>query len=274
MNSLLQSSHVQRWITGIVSAPLLIVLIYYSSVHVFSLFILAVVLIAAGEYNRLLFHQEDLSWEKGQVFFFSGVITISAYISNNSMMAASLTCCVLLSFICVLLQNRKQAIDMARVGKVILGFMYIPLLISSFILLRHLPQGISWVFFTLVLAFCGDTFGYYVGKTLGKRKLCPALSPGKTVAGTVGLICGSLLGSIIFQQLIFTELSLRHALIMGIMGGIFGQLGDLFESALKRSAGVKDAGSLFPGHGGILDRLDSLSFIAPFVFYYHDFVIQ
>ena len=86
-------------------------------------------------------------------------------------------------------------------------------------------------------------------------------------------MCGSLLGGVIFQQLIFTELPLIHALIMGAGGGILGQLGDLFESALKRSAGVKDAGFIFPGHGGILDRLDSLSFIAPFVFYYQHFII-
>jgi phosphatidate cytidylyltransferase len=266
--------HLQRWLTGIVSAPLLILLIYYSSELVFSLFIFAVIQVAAGEYNCLAFAQEGLSWEKGEVFFFAGVITISTYISDNIMITPVLTFCLLLTFTVFLYKIRDQAIDMSKVGKVVLGFMYMPLLMSSFILLRHLPKGVSWVFFVLVLAFCGDIFGYYAGKALGKRKLFPALSPGKTVEGTIGLMCGSLLGGIIFQQLIFTELPIIHALIMGAFGGIFGQLGDLFESAMKRSAGVKDAGSLLPGHGGILDRLDSLSFIAPFVFYYQHFVIQ
>lgn len=274
MNQHWQSPHLQRLITAIVSTPLLIILIYFSSVQVFSLFIFVVIQIAAGEYNCLVFPQEGLTWEKGEVFFFSGVIAITTYLSNNSMIAPVLTFCVLLSLIGFLLPIKGQAIDMTKVGKVILGFMYMPLLMSSFILLRHLPKGVNWVFFTLVLAFCGDVFGYYVGKTFGKKKLFAALSPGKTVEGTIGLMCGSLLGSLIFQQLIFTELAPLHALIMGVFGGIFGQLGDLFESALKRSAGVKDAGSLFPGHGGILDRLDSLSFIAPFVFYYQHFVIQ
>jgi phosphatidate cytidylyltransferase len=273
MNHHLQSHHLQRWITGIVAAPLLIIFINYSSEQLFSLLIFAVIQIAVWEYNSLAFGKAGFVREKGEVFFFAAVITISTYISGNTIITSLLTFCLLLSFIVFLSQITDQAIDMSRVGKVVLGFMYMPLLMSSFILLRHLPQGVSWIFFTLVLTFCGDVFGYYTGKTLGKRKLFPALSPGKTVAGTIGLMCGSLLGGVIFQQLIFTELPLIHALIMGAGGGILGQLGDLFESALKRSAGVKDAGFIFPGHGGILDRLDSLSFIAPFVFYYQHFII-
>jgi phosphatidate cytidylyltransferase len=274
MNQYLQSHHLQRWLTGIVSAPLLIAFIYYSSELVFSLFIFAVIQVAVWEYNCLAFVQEGLNWEKSEIYFFAGVITISTHISDRIMITSVLTCCLLLSFTVFLYKIRDQAIDMSRMGKVVLGFMYMPFLMSSFILLRHLPNGVRWVFFVLVLAFCGDIFGYYTGKTIGKKRLFPALSPGKTVEGTIGLMCGSLLGGVIFQQLIFTELPLIHALIISALGGIFGQLGDLFESAMKRSAGVKDAGSLFPGHGGMLDRLDSLSFIAPFVFYYQQFVIQ
>jgi phosphatidate cytidylyltransferase len=273
MSQRVQSQHLKRLITGIVSAPLLIIFTYYSSKQLFFLLIFAVIQIAVWEYNRLAFGRDGFAREKGQVFFFAGVIAISAYLSDNAMITSVLTLSMLLCFIVFLLQITDQTIDMSRLGKVVLGFMYIPLLMSSFILLRHLPQGVIWIFFTLILAFCGDIFGYYTGKTFGKKKLFLALSPGKTVAGTIGLICGSLLGGIVFQQLIFTELSFIHALIMGAFGGILGQLGDLFESALKRFAGVKDAGNIFPGHGGILDRLDSLSFIAPFVFYYQRFII-
>jgi phosphatidate cytidylyltransferase len=274
MNHHWQSHHLQRWITGIVSAPLLIIFIFYSSELVFSLLIFAVIEIAAWEYNCLAFGKEGFVWEKVEVFVFAGMIAISAYISDYIMITSVLTFCLLLSFFVFLFRITDQAIDMSKVGKVVLGFMYIPLLMSSFILLRHLSNGVSWVLFALVLAFCGDIFGYYTGKTIGKKKLLAAVSPGKTAEGTIGLMCGSLLGGIIFQQLFFTELPLIHALILGAFGGILGQLGDLFESAMKRSAGVKDAGFIFPGHGGILDRLDSLSFIAPFVFYYQHFIIQ
>jgi len=266
--------HLQRWITAIVSAPLLILLTWYSSEALFSLLIFAVIQIAAWEYNRLVFAEKGFAREKKEVMFFASIIVISAYLSGSVMLTHVLVFCLLLSFCSYLFKIQDQTIDTSKVGKVILGFMYIPLLMSSFILLRHLPSGTRWVLFVFVLAFSGDIFGYYTGKTIGKRKLLVAVSPGKTVEGTIGLICGSILGGFIFQKLIFTELPIQHALIMGFFGGILGQLGDLFESALKRSAGVKDAGFIFPGHGGILDRLDSLSFIAPFVFYYQQFIIQ
>jgi len=155
-----------------------------------------------------------------------------------------------------------------------LGFMYLPLLMSYFILLRLLPDGVLWVFFTLTVAFSGDVFAFYIGKTIGKRKLQPFISPGKTVAGTAGLIIGSVAGGILFQKFAFTHLPLAHAVILGSFGGIMGQLGDLFESAIKRAGDAKDAGFIFPGHGGILDRLDSLTFITPFVFYYQHFVMK
>ena len=265
--------HLQRWITVIVSAPLLVICIWYSSEQLFSLFILAVIEIAAWEYNGLAFAKEGAAWEKGEVLFFAGVIAISAHISDYMTITSVLTFCLLLSFFVFLFRIRDQAIDISKVGKVVLGFMYMPLLMSYFIFLRHLPSGVRWVSFALVLAFSGDVFGYYTGKTIGKRKLSPVVSPGKTVEGTIGVMCGSLMGGIIFQQFVFTELPFIHALIMGAFGGILGQLGDLFESAMKRTAGVKDAGFIFPGHGGILDRLDSLSFIAPFIFYYQHYII-
>ena len=267
------NQHLQRWITAIVSAPLLVVFLIYSPEELFALLILLVIEIAAWEYNHLTF-AAGFAWEKAEVLFFAGLIAATAYTSDYLMITSVLASCTLLSFLVFLLTTRDQVIDTSKVGKVILGFMYMPLLMSSFILLRHLPGGVKWVLFVLVLAFCGDIFGYYTGKTIGKNKLMTSVSPGKTVEGTVGLVCGSLLGSIVFQQIVFTEIPLIHAVIMGVFGGILGQLGDLFESAMKRTAGVKDAGSIFPGHGGILDRLDSLSFIAPFVFYYQHYLIK
>jgi phosphatidate cytidylyltransferase len=102
----------------------------------------------------------------------------------------------------------------------------------------------------------------------------PHISPGKTIEGTIGLLCGGMTGCIIFKLIFFHALSFAHVLIIGFAGSILGQLGDLCESTIKRAAGVKDSGSLLPGHGGILDRLDSLLFIIPFVYYYNMFVIR
>jgi phosphatidate cytidylyltransferase len=266
--------HFQRWITGIIAVPFLVVFILYSSENIFSLLLLAVIELAVWEYNRLVFAEGHYAIEEGEVFVFAAAIVTASYLGDFTLVASALTFCLLATFFIFILRIEGPVVDISRIGKVILGFMYMPLLMSAFISLRLLPQGVRWVMFSLILAFCGDIFGFYVGRTIGKRKLHPLISPGKTVEGTLGMIVGSALGGIAFREFFFTELPFIHALSLGVFGGILGQLGDLFESAVKRSAGVKDAGYIFPGHGGILDRLDSLSFIAPAVFYYQHFFIK
>ncbi len=141
-------------------------------------------------------------------------------------------------------------------------------------LFLQLAKYFHWIFFILVLAFSGDIAAYYVGSRMGKRKLLPKVSPGKTVEGTIGLVVVSIAGCLLFRQLFFPLLSVPHAVILGLVGSIAGQLGDLCESALKRAAGVKDSGVMLPGHGGILDRLDCLMFITPFMYYYRVFIIR
>ncbi len=173
-----------------------------------------------------------------------------------------------------LLRIGKRGMDMTPVSGVILGILYIPLLMSHFMMVRQTPAGAIWIFFILILAFSGDIAAYYVGRALGTKKLLPQVSPGKTVEGTIGLIAGSIAGCLVFRQLFLPSLPVIHAVLLGLMGSIVGQLGDLCESALKRSAGVKDSGTLLPGHGGILDRLDCLMFIAPFVYYYRVLIVR
>ena len=269
-----ESQHFKRLITSLIAAPTLFIFIIYSSEKLFFLFIIAVIQVAVWEYNRLVFGKKGNAWEKGEMFFFSFVIPLTVFLSDFILITAVITCCLLICFLIFLFQIRGTEIDISKMGKVILGFMYMPLLMSYFILLRLLPEGVLWVFFTLTVAFSGDVFAFYIGKTIGKRKLQPFISPGKTVVGTAGLLIGSVAGGILFQKFVFTHLPLAHAVILGSFGGIMGQLGDLFESAIKRAGDAKDAGFIFPGHGGILDRLDSLAFITPFVFYYQHFVMK
>jgi phosphatidate cytidylyltransferase len=178
--------------------------------------------------------------------------------------------------LCDLFRIRKyqESPDIGLLAKYILGLIYIPVLMSYFILIRGLETGTLWIFFILLLAFSGDVAAYYVGRNFGKRKLLPLVSPNKTVEGTVGLFIGSVAGCVIFQQIFFPSLPVVHAVALGFFGSVIGQLGDLCESAMKRASGVKDSGVILPGHGGILDRLDCLIFIAPFVYYYYVFIIK
>jgi phosphatidate cytidylyltransferase len=145
---------------------------------------------------------------------------------------------------------------------------------SYFISLRMMDKGILWIVFVLVLAFIGDIAALYVGKYFGKHKLVPLVSPGKTLEGLAGLVLGSTASCLIFAYFFLPEISLIQIAILACAGSIIGQLGDICESAIKRNYGLKDASSLLPGHGGILDRLDCLIFIAPFVYYYRIFVIE
>ena len=153
-------------------------------------------------------------------------------------------------------------------GKQIFALCYLPLFLPFFILLRGGPQGIHWIFFLLAVNYAGDTAAYYVGRTLGRNKLAPAVSPKKTREGSIGGLAANGLMAWIFQQTLFKPVSAGEMILLGLTMGILSQFGDLLESMLKRASGVKDSGNLFPGHGGFLDRVDSLLLPAPVVYFF------
>ena len=137
---------------------------------------------------------------------------------------------------------------------------------------RDVENGRWWLLTAFFATFMCDTGAYFAGKTLGRRKLAPRLSPGKTVEGAVGGAIGAVLGVWVVQALFASWLTALDVVAVGVVAGIVGPYGDLFESALKRCAGVKDSGKLIPGHGGLLDRLDALVFIAAFVYLYSGYL--
>ena len=160
----------------------------------------------------------------------------------------------------------------------LIGALYVGGLFSSFDLLRSLPgkivvapfgtgdRGAWWMLFAAVCVWATDTFAYFVGKTWGRHPLCPTLSPGKTVEGSIGGLVGALTVGVLFGT--WVHLPVQHGFAVGAIAGVVGQVGDLFESALKREIGIKDFGRLMPGHGGMLDRADSLLFAIPLAYLY------
>lgn len=147
------------------------------------------------------------------------------------------------------------------------GAVYVGWLLSHLIFVQKLPEGFHFVVLLLVATWSTDTAAYFVGMNLGRRKLAPVLSPKKTVEGAAGGVAGSILAALLVG-LLAPRMAVYHYVILGLLVGIIGQVGDLFESALKRMAGIKDSGAIIPGHGGVLDRFDSLLFTGPAVYYY------
>jgi len=176
-----------------------------------------------------------------------------------------------------LFRFRDQSTVAARVAYSVFGVFYVGIAAQFLALLKRDfgDYGGHLVVMVLTIAWVGDSAAYFAGRFLGKRKLYPSVSPKKTIAGAVGGVAGAVAAAAgVTYALIHPEghgmdfLAWYDVAILGVAGAVLGQIGDLVESLLKRSAGVKDSGSLLPGHGGLLDRIDAVLFIAPFVYLY------
>ena len=175
----------------------------------------------------------------------------------------------LLFFLAVRWYGRENAIAFQDICTVLLGGVAIPLAMSCLLRLRLLTYGGGLVLMPLVAAFMSDSAALFTGMACGKHKLAPKASPKKTVEGAVGGLAGGVLGMIVFRIVFFfvtvEPLPIGWCMVIGLVGAFMGQLGDLSFSIIKRQFGIKDYGRLLPGHGGVLDRFDSVIFAAPVV---------
>jgi phosphatidate cytidylyltransferase len=163
------------------------------------------------------------------------------------------------------LSPRRQPLSDAVVT--IVGMVWIGLL-SFAILIAHGPQPVAYILFVVFLVVANDTAAYFVGRSLGRRKLAPQLSPKKTVEGLVGgMVAGLIVATVLATFPAWETIGIAKALVAGVLVGVVVPLGDAVESMVKRSLGVKDMGSVLPGHGGMLDRIDGFLFAAPAIYY-------
>jgi phosphatidate cytidylyltransferase len=259
--------HGKRWISGLILAPILILFILYAPFWLFLGLILLLILIGLGEYYALL-RPEISRQEKWMGFLLGGVFIFFLQPQEPRLLAAGLIFIFFFLSIRALVQKKVFPLRLEEAGKQALGFLYIPFLLAHFIWMHQMANGRIWILFTLVTVYFGDTAAFYVGRAWGRKKMAPQLSPGKTIEGGLGAVAGSAAGALFSHFLFLPQLPLSHALVLGSLGGLIGQLGDLWESLLKRSAQVKDSGTLIAGHGGLLDRIDSVLFAGPLVYYY------
>ena len=257
----------KRWLTALSLVPILLLVIGYGSETIFFGFVLIAIMLAINEFYSLVLPRK-LKKEKVSGIVLGSLLACIVYIGEPSLVLGGITFIFLFLFVFFLLSFRDLDSALPELGKLLTGILYVSLLFSHLTLIREMPYGKQWVFFTLIVTFMGDTAAYYGGTYFGKHKLYPRISPGKTVEGSVFGCIGNVAGAFIFREYFFCHLEVYHCLILALGLGIMGQVGDLCESMVKRGVLVKDSGNLLPGHGGILDRIDSLLFSAPFLYYY------
>jgi phosphatidate cytidylyltransferase len=153
------------------------------------------------------------------------------------------------------------------------GIIYIGWMLSHFVALRGLEHGREWVLFALFVTFASDSAAYFIGRSFGRHPLAPDISPRKTREGAVGGVIGAVIAGLLLVLILDLPISYGAAALLAIAVSVFGQIGDLFESLFKRNMGVKDSGNAMPGHGGFLDRIDSVVFAGAVVYYYVIFFI-
>ena len=173
-----------------------------------------------------------------------------------------------------LLARRRKEDAFAGWAWTIAGILYIGWLLSHFVALRGLEFGRDWVLFALFVTFASDSAAYFIGRAWGRHPLAPDISPKKTREGAIGGVIGAIIASLLLVMLLDLPIGYGAAILLSIAVSVFGQIGDLFESLFKRNMGVKDSGNTMPGHGGFLDRMDSVVFAGVVVYYYVIWLIQ
>ncbi len=257
-------AHLRRWITGVTALPVLIACVWYGG--------LALTLLVGAAAAVCLWEYFHMARPAGRVFSdpiqaaalaCGAALVLLAHAGRPDLMPLVLAGDVL---VCGALSLGEFGADrsvLERSARQIQGVVYIPLMLSLVVLLRATAEGATWIFLLCSVVFAGDTAALYAGSLWGRHKLCPSISPGKTIEGALGGLTANLVVGAAGKALFLPGVEWGSCLLFALGAGLAGQAGDLFESELKRAAGVKDSGRLLPGHGGVLDRIDALLFAAP-----------
>ncbi|WP_457616181.1 phosphatidate cytidylyltransferase [Lutibacter sp.] len=264
-----------RSLSGIVFVSVLVFSILYSKIAFVCLFFV-LMMFCLYEFKRMIQLKSIFPYLIGTLFFiFGNILNIedvpSKIIYKYVGLALFLT--IFTSFASILFAKKEEIIS--HLGKIFLAIIYIVVPFTLMVQIPFLNTSFNYVNTTIlgvfILIWTNDTFAFLVGKSIGKRKLFERISPNKTIEGFFGGMVFTFIASFLLAEK-FTTLSVIQWIVIAAIVSVFGVLGDLIESMFKRQAGVKDSSNFIPGHGGFLDRFDSVIFAAPFIFIYLQFV--
>jgi phosphatidate cytidylyltransferase len=249
--------HHKRLIVAAVLVPFLYLYVMFLPAEYFLFLVVFVSTIALLEFYAMFRIQAALKY--GAVAW--GAALLAVFFTARHLFADLLLLGALTLMGMRLVLRRDPSSSLTEVSAVLLGLLYIPGLLTF--QLDLVRWGPAWIIMLYVSVWVSDSMAYYIGKGFGKRKLYVEVSPNKTVAGALGSLAGGLMGAVFVKSVILHRVSFPHAAILGLTIGAASIVGDLVESMFKRDAGVKDSSNILPGHGGMLDKLDSVTFAGP-----------
>ena len=269
--------HFKRWLTAIILGPLVLGIIIKGSTLLLAVLVSAVAIFSIREYLRIVFGNDAAPVSltlKLISYVISMALVIGACLGSWQILflALALNLLILSFFVLSRFPSDPHVFDI--ISRQILGIVYIPVSLALLVFLKEMDGGTFWIIWLLIVIFANDTGAFYTGTFFGKHKLAPNISPNKTIEGSMGGIATSMIFGFIFCLLFFDSFHLALLTIpCSFLLAMAGQVGDLFESALKRASHIKDSGRILPGHGGMLDRIDGLLLAIPVLYVYLVFVI-
>lgn len=265
-----------RVITGVVGVPLVILAIWFGGPWPwFTILIAAAALAGTYEFYKMA------NFDRREPLLYLGLLcslalVLSPHYWNPDVLPIVITATILISLIWLLCRPSKEG-AFRNWAWTIVGALYVGWMLSHWLSLRGLEDGRNWVYLAILTTFANDTGAFFIGRARGKRKLAPTISEGKTWEGAIGGLLCAILGAVVIATVLnlISPFTFRYwqIILLGFLVSLFAQLGDLVESLLKRNTGVKESGNLLPGHGGILDRFDSLIFVGAVIYYYVIWVV-
>lgn len=260
-------SFITRFISAAVAVLVILFTFYFFQTNGLKFLILAAFIIATTELQKILFKNKDqffasLLFSILSIFNFLLIV----YIPNFALYGICFTW-IFYVISTLMLYHKSKELDLIQSSlfSALVGFIYLPVFVSFAWRILDLENGLQWFIGLLTMVFAGDIGAYLVGVLIGKNKIMPSISPKKSIEGAVGGLLSSSIAGLAFGHSLTQQYLIIFSLL-GLIVGLVGMFGDFFESLLKRVANIKDSGSIMPGHGGVLDRIDGVIFAAPVVF--------